>query len=78
MFSSENKFYDRKESSLTKYQKYCKKKLKVLYQVYNFITKRITRTKIFCKKIPIGVKLVKLIFCLCFPKDIFKVFINLQ
>ena len=29
-------------------------------------------------KIPIDVKLVKLIFRLYFPKDIFEVFINLQ
>ena len=38
MFSSENKFYDRKESSLTKYQKYCKKKIKSIIsgiQLYN-------------------------------------------
>ena len=41
----------------------------------NFITKRITRSKNIELKIPIDVKLVKLIFRLYFPKDIFT---NLQ
>ena len=49
---------------------------KVIFRKYNFITKRITRSQnIVWNKIPIDLKLVKLIFRLYFPKNIFKVFI---
>ena len=53
--------------------------LKVLFQAYSYNKKNNQKRK-HClkKKIPKDLKPVKLIFRLYFPKDIFKVFINLQ
>ena len=52
---------------------------KLLLWAYNFITKRIARSEsIVWNKISIDLKLVKLIFCLYFPKDIFKMLRNIS